>query len=97
VGFKPTTGIFSWYFFSSAVCPLPFLVILIQIYYVVYAALFNAKSELAVYRFDESEEIVIGAKKAINLTACFASTIALHSTDKQQRYTRLKQRLLQLG
>ncbi len=33
--------------------------------------------------------IVIGAKKAI--------AIALHSTDKQQRYTRLKQRLLQLG
>ena len=41
--------------------------------------------------------IVIGAKKAISLTACFASTIALHSTDKQQRYTKLKQRLLQLG
>jgi exodeoxyribonuclease V alpha subunit len=33
--------------------------------------------------------IVIGAKKAI--------AVALHSTDKQQRYTRLKQRLLQLG
>lgn len=32
--------------------------------------------------------IVIGAKKAIG--------IALHSTDKQQRYTRLKQRLIQI-
>jgi hypothetical protein len=41
----------------SAVCPVPFLVILVQIYYIVEAALFNAKSELAVYRFNESEEI----------------------------------------
>jgi len=41
--------------------------------------------------------IVIGAKKAISLTACFASTIALHSTAKQQRYTKLKQRMIQLG
>jgi hypothetical protein len=57
VGFKPTNGIFSWYFFSSAVCPVPFLVVLVQIYYIVEAALFNAKSELAVYRFNESEEI----------------------------------------
>ena len=33
--------------------------------------------------------IVIGAKKVIS--------IALHSTDKQQRYTRLQQRLLQIA
>jgi exodeoxyribonuclease V alpha subunit len=33
--------------------------------------------------------IVIGAKKAIG--------IALHSTDKQQRYTQLQQRLLQIA